>query len=476
MTPPPTKSGTRKLSEVARKVVVPSGIVSTGWPSVRDLCVYKLGITFDPWQDGTGRIILAKRADGKLAVMIGGVGMSLPRQVGKTYLLAAIVFALCILNPGFLIIWSAHHGKTHGETFLAMQAFADRAKVKPYIRQVFTGSGDEEIRFLNGSRILFGARERGFGRGIPGVDVIIADEAQIMSDKALDAQLATMNTSKFGLAVFVGTPPRPDDPSEAFTRMRTEAWEGKLLDAAWIELGADPDASPSDRKQWARANPSYPHRTPVESILRLQRKLKEDSFLREGLGIWDGPGASALIDPARWLELTDTSPHDDKAAAFGIEISRDRSRAHVGAAVPRGHAMHVELVETRRGTGWLVERCIELGRSNPGSVFVVDASGPALKSFLDELEDAGLEVLLASTADVGQGCGQFIDAVDQGTLRHGPQPELDAAVAGVKKRDLGDGAFAFGRKASGGVDIGPLNAVMLAAWAAQTRSGGVILW
>jgi len=187
-----------------------------------------MGVEFDPWQHAAGRLILAKRSDGKFASMIGGVGMSLPRQVGKTYLVGAMVFALCILRPGLLVIWSAHHARTHGETFLAMQAFAKRSKVAAFIAQVFTGSGDEEIRFLNGSRILFGARERGFGRGIPGVDVIVSDEAQIMSDKALDAQLATMNTSLFGLAIFIGTPPRPDDPSEAFARMRAEAWAGTL--------------------------------------------------------------------------------------------------------------------------------------------------------------------------------------------------------------------------------------------------------
>ena len=174
--PSRTRRGTPKLSDLAKKVVAPADITSTGWPSVRDVCKVKMGVEFDPWQDGAGRLILAKREGGKLAAMIGGVGMSIPRQVGKTYLIGAIVFALCILRPGLLVVWSAHHARTHGETFLAMQDFAKRRKVAAFIRQVFTGSGDEEIRFANGSRILFGARERGFGRGIPGVDVIVADD------------------------------------------------------------------------------------------------------------------------------------------------------------------------------------------------------------------------------------------------------------------------------------------------------------
>src|SRR5690606_12192653 len=199
-----------KLSEVAKHLSIPDGIVSSEWPSVHKTCRDKLGITFDPWQEDIGRLILTKRADGTLTTTVDGVGMSLPRQVGKTYLLAGMVFALCVNRPGLLVIWTAHHMATSGETFLAMQGFAQRAKVAPHVRQVYTGSGDEEVRFHNGSRILFGARERGFGRGIPGVDVLIMDEAQIHSDKAMSNMLATMNTSRFGLHLYIGTPPKPE--------------------------------------------------------------------------------------------------------------------------------------------------------------------------------------------------------------------------------------------------------------------------
>ena len=210
----PTRTGQPRLSEAARLLTAPTDIVSTGWPAVRKTCEVKLGITFDPWQDGAGRLILAKRADGNLAAMIDGVGMSLPRQVGKTYLVGATAFALCVNTPGMLVIWTAHHLKTSGETFLAMQGFASRLRVAPFVKYVHTGSGDEEIAFHNGSRILFGARERGFGRGIPGVDVLIFDEAQILSDKALSNMLATLNTSRFGLQLYVCllyTSPSPRD-------------------------------------------------------------------------------------------------------------------------------------------------------------------------------------------------------------------------------------------------------------------------
>ena len=41
-----TKTGARKLSEVAKHLVVPTDITSTGWPAVHKTCREKLGITF----------------------------------------------------------------------------------------------------------------------------------------------------------------------------------------------------------------------------------------------------------------------------------------------------------------------------------------------------------------------------------------------------------------------------------------------
>jgi len=87
---PPTKPTTPRLSDLARHVVAPKGMVSTGWPAVVKKCS-EFGVSFRPWQPGVGKLILAKRADGKYAATIGGTGMSIPRQVGKTFLVGAIV-------------------------------------------------------------------------------------------------------------------------------------------------------------------------------------------------------------------------------------------------------------------------------------------------------------------------------------------------------------------------------------------------
>lgn len=454
----PMRTGTRRLSDLARKVVVPQGITTTGWPAVRQTCTQKLGVPFDDWQDGAGRVILAKRADGDLAAMVDGVGMSLPRQVGKTYLIGALTFALCINTPGLLVIWSAHHSKTHAETFLAMQGFADRRRVSPYVEQVFKGSGDEEIRFVNGSRILFGARERGFGRGIPGVDILVFDEAQILSDRALANMLATMNTSTFGLALYIGTPPRPDDNSESFKRMRADAYAGRLTDGAWIEFGADPGASPDDRKQLAKANPSYPHRTPEKSILRLKRKLTPEDFLREGYGIWDEDDSGGALPG--WHHCEVAALELGAPAAIGLAGSIDGLWGTIGASVARDGLTLVGAVDRRHGTLWLVAEAKRIQDEYHCAV-VIDQRGP-IAHMIPDLEEAGVRLTKVDTSDYCDACAQFARKVDDKEIRHPAHPELNSAVAGASWRQVGD-RRAFARKTS---EISMLEAVTLAAWGA----------
>jgi phage terminase large subunit-like protein len=284
-----TKPSTPKLSDVARHVVAPKGVVSTGWPAVEAKC-RELGISFRPWQPDVGRLILAKREDGKYAATIGGTGLSIPRQVGKTFLVGAIVFALCLLRPNLTVIWTAHRLRTAEETFGKMQAFAKRKRIAPHILKIVLGSGDEAIVFRNGSRILFGARERGFGRGFDEVDVLIFDEAQILTESALDDMIPATNQSRqatSALLLFMGTPPKPKDPVRSSLRMRSEALAGEDDDTGWVEFGADPGFTPTPLpaplgartgSRSRRPTRRIPEDTPREAILRMRKKLGPDSF------------------------------------------------------------------------------------------------------------------------------------------------------------------------------------------------------
>lgn len=479
-----------KLSEVARHLVLPSGIVSTGWPAVRDKCA-DLGITFDPWQDGAGRAILAKREDGLYAAGIGGVVLSIPRQVGKTYLIGAIVFALCLLFPNTTVIWTAHRYRTAGETFAAMQAMARRRKIAPHVRKIWLGSGEEEIAFTNGSRILFGARERGFGRGFAGVAVLVFDEAQIMTETVMEDMVPTANTHPNPLLFFIGTPPRDKDPAEVFIAKREAALNGEDPDELYIELSADPDADPMDRKQWAKANPSYPHRTPAASMLRMLKNLPSiDSFLAEGLGIWKTKSLTpAVIDPDAWAQLVAAGP-DDGLTAYAVRFSPDgKSMALAAAILPYtddaaeeaddsddelGPPAFVEVLDyapTSMGlsgvAGWLADRW------RTATAIVIDGKSSA-GALATELKQRGVRdnrIVRPTFDDTVTANAGLLQAVTAGTVTHAGQEGLAKSIAGSARQDIGKlGGWGF-RPVKDGDDTLPVEVVALALWGVTSGKG-----
>lgn len=464
-----TKLGIRKLSDIARHVVQPSGIVSTGWPNVARKCA-ELGLGFDDWQDGIGRLALAKRADGKFAAGIGGVVLSIPRQVGKTYLVAAIVFALCLLTPGLTVLWTAHRMKTAGETFAKLQAFTRKKKIAPHVLKVTTGAGDEVIYFRNGSRILFGARERGFGRGFDNVDVEVFDEAQILTEAAVEDMVPATNVSPNPLLFFIGTPPRPKDPGEIFMGKRKEALAGEDEDTVYVEFSADPNCNENDRKQWSKANPSYPMRTDDAAMLRMKKALNTPgSFEREALGIWDDDAGESPIPASVWSALAlEVVPEDWPIAALGLDMNPERTRVSIAIAAFAPEHVHVELAEdsafSDAGSAALVDWVVaRAGRRIP---VVIDAYSPA-RSLEPELKKRRCLVRIMGAAELSQACGGLYDAVTQdGSVSHFDQPELNDSLAGATKENFGPaGAWKWNRK-SLDVDLSPLMAATAAHFGA----------
>lgn len=141
----------------------------------------------------------------------------------------------------------------------------------------------------------------------------------------------------------MGTPPKPSDPSEVFSTRRDEALKGGSADMLYVEFSVDKDANSDDRRQWAVANPSYPHRTGESAILRMKKNLGDDSLRREGLGIWDETTVSSSIDPRLWANGTVETRADGGVISFCIDMSPDRSSGHRRAKPRDGAAIRTEV-------------------------------------------------------------------------------------------------------------------------------------
>lgn len=456
-----TKPGTRKLSEIARHVVIPSGIVSTAWPSVAKKAG-EIGLGVDDWQEGIARLALAKRADGKFAAGIGGVVLSIPRQVGKTYLVALIIFCLCLLNSGLTVLWTAHRMKTAGETFSKLQAFTRKKKIAPHVLKVTTGAGDEVIYFTNGSRIMFGARERGFGRGFDNVDVEVFDEAQILTEAAVEDMVPATNVAPNPLLFFIGTPPRPKDPGEIFKGKRREALSGEDEDTVYVEFSADPGASENDRKQWRKANPSYPHRTDDAAMLRMKKALNvPGSFGREAMGKWDNESDVTIFE--NWAAgKRDERPADLPLGALALAVSYDLKKSAVVAASVDDESVWVKSLHYGPGTSAVVARCKDLQDLYDVDI-VVDGRGPGA-FLIPDLEKAGVRVYTATTGDALDAFANLETKVEEGDFLYVEAQELEGSAAGAVKRDVGKRS-ALGRKHADS-DISVLEAAMFAAWRA----------
>lgn len=473
----PGQGSEPRLSSIARHLILPEGIVSTGFPAV-EVRARRMGLTFDSWQADLGRAILAKRADGRYAAGVDGVEVSMPRQVGKTYTLSAVCFALASMSPGMLVLWTAHRTRTADETFEFICGLARSPKVAPYIEGVRRANGQQAIAFTNGARILFGAREGGFGRGFAGVDVLVFDEAQILGQRALDDMVPATNSAPNALVIRVGTPPRPSDPSEAFTTFRSEALAGDIADGLYVELGADEDADPDDRGQWAKANPSFPHRTPESSILRMKRQLGSESFRREGLGIWDRNVTSAAIDEGDWRACridTDQVPSGARWCAC-LRFAVDGSvLALARAGAVRGRhgrtgPVHVELIGVRpmsEGTTWAVDWVVA-NADRFAQVVVEGRSGAG--DMVDRLKAAGVPakaLVTPSASDAATAHAMADAAIREHSMTHLDDDELNTEVAVAKRRLIGRNG-GFGWQAPEGFTVAGLDAVTLALWAART--------
>lgn len=473
MSKSPMVSSTPRLSEFARAFVYPEGIKKTVWTRV-EAKGRELGLGFDWWQSQLGTVCLGYGDDGKYCATVGGVGLSIPRQVGKTYFVLAMILVLCVLFPGMQVVWTAHHLRTSTKTFTALRGMCRRKKIAPFVRAMRAANGEQQVEFTNGSMIMFGARSQGFGRGFDEIDIEVFDEAQILDTKALEDMIAATNQARNphgALLFFMGTPPRPSDPSEAFEMRRADALAGKAKKSVWLEIGADPKSDVNDESQWSVMNPSYPSRTPHESMERLRENLKDDdSWNREGRGVWDELTTSRVIDEVTWTRQGDPASMPVERLTLSIEVPPDRSTAAVGFAGRRADGRwHFELDEERGSVDWAIPWVVERAHKNRLHAVVVDEMSGLVEERRGRWYLKGTDVLVTLAAaegrDMALACSAVYDGIYNGSVFHTDQPQVNVALSVATKRPLA-GSWAWNRKDASS-NISPIVACSLALWGAQ---------
>lgn len=480
---------------------VPAYASSTGDEAVE--LAGMAGLVLDDWQRFVLKNSLGEREDGRWSAQT--VGLMVSRQNGKGAILEARELAGLYLL-GEQIVHTAHLFDTAADHFARVsQRIEDTPELSRRLAKrggILRGHGNESITLTRDKRtgrvpkLEFRTRTGSGGLG-KSARCLVFDEAMIISDEMLGALVPTLSAQKNVQLWFTGSAVDQENPAHdgvAFARIRERGIKGSDPGLMYMEWSLDydnPDEVPEEigEEELAEANPGLGIRITTDFIEEVEKPLGGRLFAVQRLGVGSWPRTDGLdavvIAPEAWRACMDIESVSQPPVVFAFDVMPDRSAGAIGVAGWRtDKRAHVEIVpasdtvDRKRGTGWIVERMVELvGRHKPLAV-VCDASGPS-SSLLSELAQAlrnadllaGLhegEITLTSAKEHAQACGMLYDAVDKDTdtLRHLGTPELAAAIKGAVKRDLAE-AWAWSRRNSS-IDISPLVAVTLAHWGLLT--------
>jgi len=444
---------------------------SNSWEDVAALSK-RLGIVMDDWQEAVLEASMGERADGNWASRI--VGISAPRQQGKSQLIVARALAGVLLFDEKTIICSAHQTDTAREVFQRLlDIIEDNPSVSKRVETVMRAINREYIRFKGGQTIRIKARSVSGSRGFS-ADCLLLDEAQILGRPAWSSILPTMSARENPQAWLLGTPPTPQDDGEVFGQIRDQAIEGSGRRLAYLEWSASPDDNFDDPKVWAKANPAYGTRISREAIEAERSAMSDEQFAMERLGMWSADSAVRVIDEESWRLVSDPASMAVERLSLAIDVAPDRSIASVALAGKRPDGRwHVELAEQRKGADWIGPWVEQLSKKNRLHAVVVDEmTGLVEKRKNGRWYLKGTDVVVTLAAaegrDMAVACAALFDGVMSQQLFHTDQPQMNVALSVARKRPLA-GAWAWNRKDAMS-DITPIVSASLALWGAQNEN------
>lgn len=461
-------------SQSPPRVLHAPNVRANGWEDVADLSA-SLGVTLDEWQEAVLQAAMGERANGRWAARL--VGVSAPRQQGKSQLIVARALAGVLLFGEQTILVSAHQTDTAREVFQRLlDIIDDHPPIGRRVESVMKAINRESIRFKGGQTIKIKARSIAGGRGFS-ADCLLLDEAQILGESAWSSILPTMSARENPQAWLLGTPPTPQDDGEVFGRLREAGLKGTDARTAWIEWSADEGDDFDDPATWAKANPALGSRISVEAIESERAAMTDEQFGMERLGMWRVHAEGGVIPSGSWAEREDPDSAPVDRFALGIEVGRDLEWASVAVAGQRADgSWHIALEADQhtvgKGVAWLVPYVEELVKRNPQiRAVVVDVASP-IAPLLTERNgrwSLGDVVVTPMKADeLADGCALLLNGIVAGGVNHIGQPQLTvAALAATKRAYKSDSTrWVWSRKAATS-DITPIQASTYALIGAQ---------
>lgn len=437
-----------------------------------------VGLHLDDWQQYALHRTMGTYANGKWAAFEAGVDVA--RQNGKGGIIEAIELANAFAFGTALTLYTAHLNDTCLEMFWRLLDLIESApEFDQQVKHVSRTNGREQIKLKNGNRIRFRTRTKGGGRGFT-AGTVIFDEAMFLPEVSVGSLMPTMSAIPNPQVWYFGSAVDQliHDHGSVFARVRRRAM-AKDKRLAYLEWSADGEIENLEPvldlpEAWRQANPALGIRIAESHVQAERRALDARTFAVERLGIGDWPSgeeASALIDFEDWQALTDRTSLIEGPICLAFDITPQRDRAAITAAGRRPDGLfHVEVVDRRRGTGWLPNKLAELVVAHDVHSVSIDKGSPAA-AMVRPLKNLGVKVDELTMHEYAAACGLVFDLIEQRGLRHIGSDDLAIAVKNASSRPLGD-AWAWSRKLSA-ADISPLVAGTISLYQASEKLGSV---
>ncbi|MCZ4325681.1 hypothetical protein [Brachybacterium paraconglomeratum] len=452
----------------------------------------------DEWQEWVLEQALAERADGRFLPL--EVGLIVPRQNGKNYVLEARMLSGVFVFGETQIIYSAMSLKTARKAHRALVQLIRRTPfllrrvlgykrgqaAKADMKGIKSSGIETSIEFDNGAKIEFVTRTKDTVRGFTG-DLVIIDEAYEVSADEIAAMLPTMAalTAEGSPQVwYTSSGPRAGSDFLRQLRARAEAPEGRERLLCYMEWSTDPDIEtdvlklefPTEELVEAlyEANPGAGRRITLEYMLEAEwGGMSDTNFRVERLGIPVPIGSDDFIPSPAWTRCRD----DELIAAvedageveqglrdvrLAVDVAPDRSRAAIGLAGVRGDGrVHLEVVDQGDGVDWVPAAAHLLWRANPGFPILVQM-GSSAEDLVADIRRAGAPARPITLREYAAACGRLLDGIKGRQVAHVEQESLDAAVRAARPSYKGDTRFIW-KRSHALADITPLVTVTLAA-------------
>ena len=399
----------------------------------------RAGLELDEWQAFVLRESLRTREGGRWSAF--EVGVNVARQNGKGGIIEARILAELYLVKSPLTIYSAHNFDTSLEHFRRVEFLVEETPelareimgVKGGRKYGITfGHGKEGIELTGNRRLRFRTRTKGGGRGFS-CDCLILDECMFMPEWTHGALFPTVSARENPQIWYLGTAVDQliHEHGVVFANVRERAVAGDDPGLAYFEWSVEENGGPDhvdegvagDQAAWAQANPALGIRITPEYVAQERRAMDNRTFAVERLGIGDWPRTdhvSGVIDIEAWNELEDGASRLQDPVFLAFDVSPDRTASIAAAGLNQAGRWHVEVIDSKRGTGWVAVRLAELVKKHKAAGVFCDAYGPA-GSVVPQVEEAGVEITPLSAGEHAQACGRLVDAIEEGTLRSSRQ-------------------------------------------------------